>query len=291
MPFLTIYTPTYNRSHFLKRLYNSLKTQTCFDFLWLVVDDGSTDDTHSLIDSFASNDNHFEIQYVYKNNQGVHSAREVAYSLCDTELIMSVDSDDWLVIDAVESIRNAWQTIKGKENVAGIFSLNINCKNDSVEETFPQKPSFLSFQELTFKYKFRGDKCTIVRSKIIKDTTPAPCFDGEKVIGENYKWIQIPNYYKFYLLKRGIKYVEYLSTGISSQNRNFYDNPNGFREYYRNYIIFSVYFKQKIKGHIGFIASSLWLKKSAIKDSPKPFASFLIFPIGLIYFLVKKSRL
>ena len=104
MPRLTIFTPAYNRAHTIMRTYESLIRQKCKDFIWLVVDDGSVDNTAELIKEWQSIENGFEIRYIYKENGGMHTAHNVAYQNIDTELNTCIDSDDRLADDAVEKI-------------------------------------------------------------------------------------------------------------------------------------------------------------------------------------------
>ena len=101
---LTIFTPAYNRAHTLLRTYESLCRQSCKAFIWLVVDDGSTDNTAALVQQWQSRDNGFEIQYIYKENGGMHTAHNVAYANIHTELNTCIDSDDMLADGAVEKI-------------------------------------------------------------------------------------------------------------------------------------------------------------------------------------------
>ncbi|MFR2030361.1 MAG: glycosyltransferase family 2 protein [Collinsella sp.] len=105
---LCIFTPTYNREHTLKRLYESLKKQTDSRFYWLVVDDGSTDGTQSLFDSFAK-ESAIEIEYIKVANGGKQRACNLAAEKCTSELFMCVDSDDYLTPDAVHFILTAWK--------------------------------------------------------------------------------------------------------------------------------------------------------------------------------------
>lgn len=102
MPKLTIFTPAYNRVHTLPRTYKSLLRQSCKDFLWLIVDDGSTDGTTELVHQWQTQDNGFEIQYIHKDNGGLHTAYNTAIAELSTELATCIDSDDWLVDEAVE---------------------------------------------------------------------------------------------------------------------------------------------------------------------------------------------
>ncbi|MCD7808671.1 MAG: glycosyltransferase family 2 protein [Erysipelotrichaceae bacterium] len=123
MVLITVFTPTYNRAHTLYRTYESLCNQDCKDFIWLIIDDGSTDDTSNLVKHWQQNDNGFEIQYIYKENGGMHTAHNVAYENIHTELNMCIDSDDKLAIGAIAKIKGVWNVIKDKE-YAGIIGLD-----------------------------------------------------------------------------------------------------------------------------------------------------------------------
>ena len=113
MTLLTIFTPSYNRSHTLSRVYKSLCHQTCMDFLWLIVDDGSTDGTAACVRRWKQS-SPFQIQYLYQKNGGMHTAHNTAYAHIHTELNMCLDSDDCLVPDAVDRIRHTWVQVRHK---------------------------------------------------------------------------------------------------------------------------------------------------------------------------------
>ena len=184
---LTIYTPTFNRAVLLLRVYNSLLRQTSKDFLWLIVDDGSTDDTHALVEEWIKNDNGFEIHYEYKVNEGVHSARNLAYRLCKTRLILGIDSDDWLANDAVETIIDVWKRHEGKGNFAGIIAKCISSSGEAISANWPSQTKYASLQDFVYRYKCTSDRSTVMRTDIIQAVEPAPVFPGEKLVGEDYQ--------------------------------------------------------------------------------------------------------
>ena len=93
MATLTVFTPAYNRAHTLPRTYESLQKQSCKDFVWLIVDDGSKDQTAKLVKEWQQQEKTFEIRYIYKENGGMHTAHNVAYENIDTELNVCIDSD------------------------------------------------------------------------------------------------------------------------------------------------------------------------------------------------------
>ena len=121
---LTVFTPAYNRDYSIHLCYESLVRQTSKDFVWLVVDDGSTDNTAQLIKEWQKKDNGFEIKYVYKENGGMHTAHNCAYENMDTELSVCIDSDDYMTDDAVEKIVACWEKHRD-EKYAGIIALDI----------------------------------------------------------------------------------------------------------------------------------------------------------------------
>ena len=137
MELLTIYTPTYNRITLLERLYNSLLDQTCKDFIWMIVDDGSNDNTKEIVEKWLKNENGFKIEYFYKENGGVHTARDFAYTHCKTDLLVSIDSDDWLVNNAVEIIIDFWKE-NGKKEYAGVFGKCMLSNGDNIGTDFPE---------------------------------------------------------------------------------------------------------------------------------------------------------
>jgi len=108
---ITILTPTYNGSKTLGRLYLSLISQTVKDFKWLIVDDGSTDYTESLINSYIQ-EGLLDIEYYYKENGGKHTALKVGWMKAKTKYLLSIDHDDELTPDAVEVFLNSWHGIE-----------------------------------------------------------------------------------------------------------------------------------------------------------------------------------
>ena len=111
-PLLTVFTPAYNRAYTLPRTYESLCIQSSKNFLWLIVDDGSTDNTADLVRKWQTENNEFEIRYIYKENGGMHTAHNTAYANIDTELNVCIDSDDCMAPGAVEKILAKWAQMR-----------------------------------------------------------------------------------------------------------------------------------------------------------------------------------
>ena len=120
---LTVFTPAYNRADLLSRCFESMKRQTNKNFIWMIIDDGSTDNTRQLVEGWMAQPGDFPIEYYYKENGGLHTAYNEAIAHIDTELCVCIDSDDFMPYDAVEKILQCWDE-KGSDRVAGIVGLD-----------------------------------------------------------------------------------------------------------------------------------------------------------------------
>jgi len=289
MPLLTVYTPTYNREKLLPRVYKSLLKQTNHDFIWQVIDDGSTDGTKELVQGWM-NQSPFEVRYYYKNNGGIHTARDTAYRICDTELIFGVDSDDWLVDDAVEKIQKCWLGNIHNDCI-GIIAQSCYEDGELITTKYPEGLQKANYQDFKYKYKVSGDMVNIFKTETMKQTMDAPIFEGEKLVGEDYKSIQLPDQ-PFLLLEEPIKMVEYQSDGYTADVYNcMFRNPRGFREDYRQHIIHSRYFKPAFRGYIGYISCCILIKDGTmLKNIPNKLMMILMAPIGALGYLGLQQR-
>lgn len=225
---LTIFTPAYNRAYILPELYKSLLAQTSKDFEWVIVDDGSTDDTRAIVEDWIREDK-ITIRYYYQENSGKQIAMNLGAEKCRTELFDCVDSDDHMVPDAVEHILKFWNE-HHDDSVAGIVSLRGKNEKDSITGKFlPEGIEQCHFMELYEKYHFTGDTNLIYRTDLIRQF-PYEVFPGEKFIGEAAQYLKIDDSYKMLLMNRITVICEYLSDGYS---KNVYSllkkNPKGYR--------------------------------------------------------------
>ena len=210
-PVLTVFTPAYNRAHTLPRTYESLCRQKCKQFIWLIVDDGSTDNTAELVKGWQSHSNGFPIRYIYKENGGMHTAHNTAYDNIDTELNVCIDSDDMLADNAVELILNKWHEVKDK-GFAGIIGLDADFNGNIIGKSFPQ-----DMTETTLSGYYAaggsGDKKLVYRTDVIKAYPPYPVFSGEKYVALAYKYLLIDQDYKLAVLNQTLCNVEYQPDG------------------------------------------------------------------------------
>ena len=123
-PTITVFTPTYNRAECLKRCYGSMQRQSDKNFVWMIIDDGSTDYTKTLVNQWQKEKNDFQIEYYYKENGGLHTGYNEAIKQAKTDLMICIDSDDYLVDNAIEEICSFWEK-SGSEKYGGIIGLDI----------------------------------------------------------------------------------------------------------------------------------------------------------------------
>ncbi|MBE6777088.1 MAG: glycosyltransferase family 2 protein [Ruminococcaceae bacterium] len=228
---ITVFTPTYNRGYIIEKLYDSLKRQTCFDFEWLVIDDGSTDNTQQLFEAFQKQDNFFPIRYYKVENGGKHRAINKAANLAKGELFFTVDSDDYLPDDAIENItKQAFKTEKkysanSSTKIAGFFGLKSYHNGNIIGKTFEGEYIDISMFEKG-KYNIAGDKGEVFYTSILKQY-PYPEFEDEKFSTESIVWDRIShNGYKYRFFNKSICICEYLNDGLTHQGWGLYaKNP------------------------------------------------------------------
>ncbi|HFU4360659.1 TPA: glycosyltransferase family A protein [Streptococcus suis] len=208
---LYIVTPTYNRAKELCILYKTLKSQTCLDFKWLVVDDGSTDETPLLIAKFQE-DNCVAIVYLKKDNGGKHTAYNLALdymSKIDCHIV--VDSDDWLAIDAVEKILQDLEKTSNKE--IGIVYPRYG--RDSSPQWLSDNVKYVSIPDIKLKYGLSIETAIVIKNLFIGQLR-LPSFEGEKFLSEEILYIRLSEFGKFLPLNRRIYFFEYLEHGLTN---------------------------------------------------------------------------
>ena len=290
MATLTVFTPTYNRAYILQRCYESLVRQTSKDFIWLIIDDGSTDNTKALVDQWIKEKNEFEIKYVYKENGGMHTGHNKAYELIDTELNVCIDSDDFMPDNSVELIVDFWSKY-GSNRYSGIVSLDNDDKGNIIGTKLPNKKSIklCDFYDMGGK----GDKNLIYRTDIMKKYPPYPEFQGEKFVPLDYKYLLADQEYDLLILNEPTCTVEYMEDG-SSRNmfRQYYKNPRGFSFMRKVHMVYDKKFINKFKNCIHYVSSSFISKnKEFISESPNKLMTIFSIPFGAsLYLLIKHNN-
>lgn len=225
MPILSILTPTYNRSYRLKNLYESLKRQSNMDFEWIVVDDGSTDNTKEYIDELLGSTN-FPIKYIYKENGGKHTAINVGVEQIETPLTMIVDSDDCLLPNAVDLIGVYYLKYQNDYRI-GVFSF-LRCDKNGRAIISLDRDEFV---ESYIKYRIfenrSGDMAEVFYTNILKDF-PFPQYENEKFLSEDVVWIRIGLKYQYVFINYPIYQCEYLADGLTANDKPMkFSSPKG----------------------------------------------------------------
>lgn len=278
---LTIFTPAYNRAHTLPRTYESMCKQKNKNFIWLIVDDGSTDNTKELVEKWQKKENGFEIQYIYKENGGMHTAHNTAYANISTELNTCIDSDDCLADDAVTIILNKWDEVKD-QGYAGIIGYDIDLNsNEIIGKDFP-----VDMTETTLSGYYdaggSGDKKLVYRTDIINRYPEYPVFEGEKYVSLAYKYLLIDQEYKLAVINEPLARVEYQEDGSSnSMFRQYLRNPKGFAFWRIVRMKYDTSFKRLVMDCIHYCSSSQISKnRNYISESPKKLLTVLCTPLG-----------
>ena len=289
---LTIFTPAYNRAYTLHKCYESLKKQTNKDFEWLIIDDGSTDNTRELVQSWIE-ENIIPIKYHYQKNQGMHGAHNTAYELIDTELNVCIDSDDYMPDDAVQKILKFWEENESKD-IAGIAALDAYESGEIIGTAFPNNLKTSTSFDMYYKHGVCGDKKFIYRTELTKKF-PYPIFEGEKYVGLAYKYRKIDLTHKLALMNEVVCIVEYMEDG-SSRNmlKQYVNNPRGFIFYRKeNMTNPNANLKYKFKECAHYVSSNFIINnKNFIKESPLKLLTILATPVGfcLYKYILKKTK-
>ncbi len=294
MPTLTVFTPAYNRADTLPRTYESLKNQTCHDFLWLIVDDGSTDGTRDLVSLWQKQNNDFVIRYFYKENGGMHTAHNKAYELIDTELNTCIDSDDMMTEDAVEKILKKWGEVRD-QGYAGLVGLDVDYLSGSIIGTPFDEHLFATTLSGFYANGGKGDKKLVYRTDIICQTPEYPVFEGEKYVSLAYKYLLIDQKYQLATLNEALCRVEYRTDGSSlNMIRQYARNPKGFAFWRKCQMQYPESKMRLILACIHYDSSCILAgNKSFIAESPRPFLSFVCLPLGCllsIYIRIKTKE-
>lgn len=258
--------------------------------MWLVVDDGSTDNTAELIREWQTKDNGFEIRYVYKENGGMHTAHNTAYENIDTELNTCIDSDDYMTDYAVEKIINCWKA-HGSEEYAGIFALDM-FDNGKIIGKELETDRFATTFSGYFQRGGRGDKKIIYRTDIVKSTPPYPVFEGEKYVSLGYKYEKVDLIAPLIILNEPVCVVEYQADGSSTNMfRQYLRNPKGFAFARKESMKCNFNKKDVFRNCIHYVSSSIISRNGKfIQESPKKFMTVLAIPFGVALTVYIKSK-
>ena len=237
-PTFTVFIPTYNRAHLLPRALASIEAQTFRDFEAVIVDDGSTDGTESLVLDWKARVD-FPVVYLKQPNQGKYAAQNAGVAVARGEFFLLLDSDDRLLPDTLARILRHWESIPEAERprYAGVEGLVVSMDGQRVLTTpYPESPFDIGYLDLYYRLGIGGDKKHMIRTEILR-RFPYPPFPGELNIRDSITWNRIAHEYVFRCVNEPVQQVEYQPDGLTSNRFGIrMGSPRGFQLFYREEI-------------------------------------------------------
>lgn len=283
---LTIFTPTYNRAYCLPALYDSLCRQTSRNFVWLVVDDGSMDNTSDLIKQWID-ESKISIEYYYQRNQGKSMAHNEGVRKCSTELFTCLDSDDTLTANAVELITREWK--KMFFNNTGLLLRKFNNINNLPVTQIPEGLKESTLYDAYNRHGLKGDTMLVFRTSVINQFE-FPQFDGEKFVPESYLYDLIDTKGTLRMVNEAVYRCEYLADGYTSNMaRLLKNNPNGYIAYINQRLqLLDKSPKWKFLNSARYVSMMLTFdRKHVFSKAVYPFYTLLAYPLGYLVYCRK----
>lgn len=283
---ISVFTPSFNRAYILTQLYKSLCRQTCQDFEWIVVNDGSSDNTDTLIKQFQE-ENKISIRYFYIENSGKHIAINKGLSEALGEWFFIVDSDDYLEDNAIEIISNISHEINNNSDFVGLSGVRMSFDGKRIGGRFPIQVIDSDAIKIRTVHKIKGDLAEVYKTDIIKKYT-FPAFPNEKFLTEAYIWLKLAaDGYKIRYTSHGFYKCEYRSDGLTAKmTRLRRENPIGATSFYSEYIKLGIPFTEKCKSAINYWRFYPCLVANSEYSKPRINKIWNIFrPIGYIMYL------
>jgi glycosyltransferase involved in cell wall biosynthesis len=284
---VTVFTPAYNRAYTLGRLYESLLRQTDERFSWLIVDDGSTDNTEELVNMWMQ-EKRIEIIYFKQDNQGKPIAHNKGVELTKTELFTCVDSDDYLTDDAIAEILRTWDQLP--DDCIGILGYRkreggrilTKCSDDGITK---------GTLRYLYDHGLSGDTILIFRSDVLRKYM-FPKFDGEKFIPEAYLYDVLDQEGKLFLMRKAIYVCEYLPDGYTAgMAKLLCRNPQGYFCYINQRLRLDTTVKQRFSDSIRYDAMAIaHRRKRVVRDAVYPLLALLAYPVGWILYKKRYER-
>ena len=283
---ITVFTPTYNRGNLLNRLYQSLCRQNYKEFEWIIVDDGSLDDTSSIVNIIQ--DKHpcgdFSILYYKKENGGKHTAVNTGVQKAHGDLFFIADSDDILPPNALQTVAEVWEQTKYNNSIGGICGFDGDINDGSIIGTgFPKEVHLLNIElsyhisigyidattrDVRFKLKVDGDMKEVFRTSVLREF-PFPEIKGERFCPEVLVWNRIASKYKLRHINKIIYLVEYQQDGITSAiTKSRMNSPIASTMTYAEMLDYNISLKWKIRSAINYWRFKYCITNKSLK-APK----------------------
>ena len=286
---VTVFTPTYNRGHLIPQVYECLQRQNCHDFEWLVVDDGSNDNTKDYFQSLCQQTNPFPIRYYYKENGGKHSAINYGTKKAQGILFLILDSDDMLTYNSISIILAYWNQVKDDLRFCGVCGRIMHSDGKLIGNDFRKEHIDMSYLDCRYKLGLKGDMIEVVRTDVMREY-PFPIYKSEKFCPEALIWNRIGSKYLMRYFNTAVYYRDYIVGGLTDKIVNIrMKSPLGTMACYQELTKYDIPIAQKIKAGINFWRFAFCSNSSICrKITMIGFRWTLLLPIGYIIHIKDK---
>lgn len=290
-PTLSIITPVYNREKLLEKCFQSLMLQTKKDFEWIIIDDGSTDNSLGVARSFKAD---FLIKVITKQNGGKHTALNASHPYIEGKYVLMLDSDDLLIPSAVEDVISGWNKYDNHDEIGIVTFLKGEDEQHPSCMAYPddeEKPvDIIRYQR---KCISSNDACEVIRTELFKEY-PFPVFEGEKFIAEGALWTRVGLTYKCVYINKVIYLADYLEGGLTKLGKPLrVHNPNGGMYVSNLGMCRKNFLKSRIKNGLLYTCYGFFAKKSVAamwKQSYSKVLMCLCLPFGFALYLYWKKK-
>lgn len=288
-----VLTPTYNRRDLIERLYRSLCEQTQDRFQWLVIDDGSTDETEAYIQKLTGHK--FELNYYKKENGGKHTAINFAFPYIQGDVVVIVDSDDYLSADAIGTIESDWEKYKNNSEIGCLSYHRWRADQGGFCSKKDDQDVVIS-DHIAYRVNLNrgGDRCEVIRTDCLKQF-PFPTFENEKFMAESWLWNRISEKYRTVYINKAIYVCDYQPGGLTAQGRRLRMNsPRGMMEDTKSYLT-----QKNASNKIKIKETWLWWVyglcarmsiKRIVGGSPLPLFTLINAPFGVMLYILWRAK-
>lgn len=292
-PSLSIVTPVYNRGNLLKNCFKSLSNQSNFDFEWIVVDDGSKDNTKAVMKQITDEDIPFSIHYIWKENGGKHTALNASHPYIRGKYVLILDSDDKLTPDAVETVLQGWMEYEHQTDIGILTFLRENSEHTlcAYVKDEHKAVNLLNYERVNV---LSSDCCEVLRTEWFKKY-PFPVFEGEKFLAETALWYRVGMDTKCVYINKAVYICEYLEGGLTKSGRSMrIKNPRGGM--YTSYLRMNkkCKLKERVRAGLLYVCYGFFAGEGAGKlvASAKPYkilTAICLIPGKLMYLIWKRK--
>lgn len=290
---VSVVTPTYNRAHLLERVFESLAGQTFRYFEWIVVDDGSTDETKQVVERLARRAT-FAVRYFWKPNGGKHTAMNLAYTVAAGELLLCFDSDDRCTTDALAFMVGKWRELSPRyPDLIGIVTSSMTKDGMPIGTTFPIDGEIGHLHRVYDRIRLRGDRWDIHMTRVLREY-PFPTLDGQRLCPEGLVWNRLSRRYRMAFFNHRTRVHEHEADGYTANLGLVRRKSAGlFKLYYDEFLDLDVSLPARLKAACNFVRASvhdrsLW---NALRKRPHLVSAGLLIGVTLALRDIIKGRL